>query len=229
MVRILHAGGGIFGAERRLLFHEGATGIVRTLGGAQIDEMAPRVVLGPDGEELGRLHVRKKGMAGRAFGVAWSLLGRGVGSGRTHEADLVDATGSPVLQLQVSFGLLHLKDGAGAPIAEVQNVSRVNGNRLEVDFREPRKRRFDLSKGGPIIARLDGEPVELFATEPRFTWQIQNSDGALVATIDHAERKNRLELHRDLDPSLRATVIGFTAALFDRFWLQVPSDSGGGV
>jgi hypothetical protein len=214
-------------ADGPLVFDEGPGRLMSRLGGEELARAAPRVILDAHGKELARLELLPRRGAKRALDLLSGLMGSWVGSGRAYDFVLAVGTSRPLLRLHMSTRHLTVADGFGTPVGEVRNASRVGGKRLEVEFRAPGDGRF-LSKGGPLLASIDADPILFWSPEKPFRWEIADAAGQLVATIDHAgvARRNELALLREPEPRLGDLIVGFTAALFDRFWLQIPKSSG---
>jgi hypothetical protein len=216
------------GAERGLVVTDAPNWLVgKLLGGQPAEDL--RVIDDPQGQPIGRFELEQHGLLGKAVGLLFAG-GSAHASGRTHRVNVLGNTGEAQLRLTIGLGLLAVHDRDGKPIGEVRSSSRTNDKRTRAEFRAPRRRRFDLSKGGPLLASMDGEYFDPLQPQRPVRWQIVDASGNEVAVAEHtSERRNRLTIHQRLAEPLHMLVIAFGIAMFDRFWLQIPSDSGGGI
>lgn len=216
------------GTERGLVVTDAPGGLVgRFLPEEQTEKL--RVIEDPQGQPIGRFELDKKNLLDKGVGLLFSG-GRGYASGRAHRVRVFDGTGEEQLRLTMSLGHLTVDDPEGSAIGEVLAASRINDKLTRAEFRAPRKRRFDLSRGGPLLASMDGDYFDALQPERPTRWPIIDTSGAEVAVAQHTvERRNHLTIHQASAEPLQTLVVAFGIAMFDRFWLQIPTDSGGGI
>ena len=219
------------------LFAETERGLVVTdAPGGLVDKFLPeeqaeklRVIEDPQGQPIGRFELDKKNLLDKGVGLLFSG-GRAYASGRVHRVRAFDGTGEEQLRLTMGLGHLTVNDREESAIGEVLASSSTNDHRTRAEFRAPRKRRFDLSKGGPLLASMDGDYFDALQPERPTRWPIIDTSGAEVAVAQHtSERRNHLTIHQPLAEPLQTLVVAFGIAMFDRFWLQISTDSGGGI
>ena len=216
------------GSESGLVVSDAPSGLVgKLLKGEPAEEL--RLINDPQGQPIGRFDLDKKGLFDRGIGLLFSG-GSAHASGRTHRVGVIDHTDEEKLRLTMSLGRLMIDDREGGSIGEVQTTSRINDKRTRAEFRAPRERRFDLSKGGSLLASMDGEYFDPLQPQRPVRWQIVDTLGTEVAVVQHtAERRNHLTIHQRLAEPLHTLIVAFGIAMFDRFWLQIPTSSGGGI
>lgn len=215
------------GTERGLVVTDAPGGLVaKFLPEEQAERL--RVIEDSQGHPIGRFELDKKNLLDKGVGLLFSG-GRAHASGRVHRVRVFDGAGHEQLRLTMSLGHLTVNDRQDNAIGEVLASSRINDNRTRAEFRAPRKRGLNLSKGGPLLASMNGDYFDAFQPERPTRWPIMDTSGAEVALAQHTAGRNHLTIQQPMAEPLHTLVVAFGIAMFDRFWLQIPTDSGGGI